>query len=472
MSQHLPMERFEQNARSALRNATQRGALHRATTTFADRRTKTLARTPEFESWRERARAIKDHALLHLDHYLVEFERNAKARGVVVHWAVDGTDAARVVVELARARSTTKAVKSKSMTTEEIHLNDALAAAGISAVETDLGEWIIQLADEVPFHIVVPAIHKTTAQIGEVLAARTGVDPKSSPKELTAAARTALREEFARAGLGISGANFAIAETGSILILENEGNARLCTTLPPVHVAIVGIEKILPRLADLPVFLRLLPRSGTGQDLTTYQSLLTGPRKEGEGEGPEEVHVVLLDNGRSRILRESVTRQSLACIRCGACLNACPVYQQVGGHAYGSVYPGPIGAVITPQLQDPVRARELPFASSLCGACRDVCPVRIDIPELLLHLRKTVVEGHEGRPPHAPRRFEALVFRAFAWTAKDGNRFARVTSVLRALDRWLSPMLERLPPLSRWRRGRTVPRLARKSFREHWKDLR
>lgn len=468
--EHLPMDRFADNAKAALADPVQRDALHRATELFRERRTGALSRASDFERWRDEARAIKDHALLHLDRHLAQFEQNATARGVVVHWAEDGTEAAQIVTELCRARSAKLAVKSKSMTTEEISLNRALEQAGIDAVETDLGEWIIQLAGETPFHIVVPAIHKTRAQVGEILHAETGVDAKASAKELTASARTALRERFLCAGIGISGANFVIAETGSILILENEGNARLCTTLPDVHVAVVGIEKVLPRLADLPVFLRLLPRSGTGQDLTTYQSLLTGPRQRATCDGPSELHVVLMDNGRSRMLREEITRQSLACIRCGACLNACPVYQQVGGHAYGSVYPGPIGAVITPQLQDLHTARELPFASTLCGACRDVCPVKIDIPSLLLHLRKEVKEGGEGRAPAARSRIEAMAFAAWSFAMRGKRRYAFATAIARACDRFLHPVLRALPPLSRWRKGRLAPRIAKKPFRAMWRD--
>lgn len=469
MSGHLPMERFDRNAIDALADPVQRGALRAATDLFGERRGAALQRAPEFEAWRHRARACKDHTLAHLDAYLLEFERNAQARGTRVHWAEDAAEACRIVIAIARAQDARLAVKSKSMTTEEVGLNDALQRAGIEAVETDLGEWILQLAEEVPFHIVVPAIHKTRAQVGAILHDATGVRADADAATLTAAARAALRDRFRRAGLGISGANFAVAETGTILILENEGNARLCTTLPRVHVALVGIEKVIPKLDDLAVFLRLLPRSGTGQDLTTYQSLLTGPHARGQGEGPDELHVVLLDNGRSRMLPQPVTRQALACIRCGACLNACPVYQQVGGHAYGSVYPGPIGAVITPQLVDLGRARQLPFASTLCGACRDVCPVRIDIPQLLLHLRGEILQGSASRPAAAPRRLQALGFAVWAFCMRGPRRYRAATAIARLADRVFGPLLRRLPPLSSWRRGREVPRLARRSFRSSWR---
>ncbi len=469
MSDHLRMEQFDRNAIAALGDSVQRGALRAATDLFGQRRDQALARAPTFPHWRTDARAIKDHTLAHLDAYLVEFEREASRRGTQVHWAEDGDAACRLVTAIANAAGATLAVKSKSMTTEEIGLNDALQRAGIAAVETDLGEWILQLAQEVPFHIVVPAIHKTRAQVGAILHAATGVDPGADAVTLTAAARLALRERFRAATVGISGANFAIAETGSLLILENEGNARLCTTLPRVHIAIVGIEKLLPKLADLAVFLRLLPRSGTGQDLTTYQSLLTGPSPAVAGEGPVALHIVLLDNGRTRMLPEPITRQALACIRCGACLNACPVYQQVGGHAYGSVYPGPIGAVITPQLVDLGRARQLPFASSLCGACRDVCPVRIDIPALLLHLRSELSSGSNGRAAAAPQRFEALLLRGWAFAMAGPRRYRLATAIARLADRWLGPLLRRMPPLSAWQRGRDLPRLAPESFRQTWR---
>ncbi|MCA8950566.1 MAG: iron-sulfur cluster-binding protein [Planctomycetes bacterium] len=471
MAEHLPMERFAQNAAAALRNTTQRNALRAAADVFDGRRKNVLETAPEWQQWRQHARAVKNHVLAHLDHYLAEFERNATARGAVVHWAQDADVANAIVADLAAGHGNTVAVKSKSMTTEEIHLNAALADVGVEAVETDLGEWIQQLADEVPFHIVVPAIHKNRRQVAELFAEKLGTSSDADAEALTRAARDRLRDRFARAGVGISGANFLVAETGSILILENEGNARLTTSVPRMHIAVVGIEKVLPRLADLDVFLRLLPRSGTGQQLTTYQSILTGKTPVG-GEGPEELHIVLLDNGRSRMLKEEVTRQSLACIRCGACLNVCPVYQQVGGHAYGSVYPGPIGAVITPQLAPLERAAELPFASSLCGACRDVCPVAIDIPQLLLHLRQQVREGDDTTRAAKPQLLERLALRAALWLLRSPRRYRSATRFWRWAEPWFGWLAHRLPPLSRWRQGRTVPRLARRDFISLWQERR
>ena len=341
---HRSSETFDQNVAEALADETLRGALNNATGLFRERRKNALGAVPDWEAMREYARLTKEEALANLDYYLEEFVTNAERRGVHVHWARDAKEACGIVAELAERLGAKTIVKSKSMTTEEIHLNHVLEERGLEPVETDLGEWIIQLAGETPSHIIVPAIHKTKTQISELFANVLSMEPTDDERELTAAARKILRQSFAEAELGISGANFAVAETGSFLLLENEGNIRMTTSLPRVHLAVLGIEKILPRFSDLEVFLRLLPRSGTGQRLTTYQSIFTGLSADGD-EGPEEMHILLLDNGRSKMLRESVTRQSLGCIRCGACLNACPVYQQIGGHAYGSVYPGPMGAV-------------------------------------------------------------------------------------------------------------------------------
>jgi L-lactate dehydrogenase complex protein LldF len=342
------------------------------------------------------------------------------------------------------------------MTTEETHLNKALEAAGMQVVETDLGEYIIQLANEPPSHIIAPAIHKTRGQVAELFTAELGMPPTDDIVKLTGTARTTLRDRFATADLGISGVNFAIAETGTIVIIENEGNIRLTTSLPRVHIAMMGIEKVIPRFADLDVFLKLLPRSGTGQRLTTYQSFITGTKRHATDEGPEELHIVLLDNGRSRMLAHPITRQSLACIRCGACLNACPVYQQVGGHAYGSVYPGPIGAVITPQLMGIEKTSQLPFASSLCGACRDVCPVKIDIPQLLLHLRAEI-------SPRKGSVTERLAFKLWAQVMTSLGLY-RMSSVA-------GRVLQRVMPISRaWTNGRDLRPIESKSFHELWKN--
>src|SRR5215207_11755023 len=372
---HLSSETFKENAKAALADVHLHGALKNATSLFGERRKEAAANLANWEDLRSQARAIKDEVLLHLDRYLEEFVRNAESRGARVHWARDAAEANSIICGLATERNARIVVKSKSMTTEETHLNDALEAAGMQVVETDLGEYIIQLAHEPPSHIIAPAIHKTRRQVGELSTAELGMPPTDDVDQMTSTARATLRDRFAAADVGISGVNFAIAETGTIVIVENEGNIRLTTSLPRVHIALMSIEKVIPRFTDLDVFLKLLPRSGTGQRLTTYQSFITGTKRSPADEGPEELHIVLLDNGRSRMLAHPVTRQSLACIRCGACLNACPVYQQIGGHAYSSIYQGPIGAVITPQLAGFQNTSQLPYASSLCGACREVCPV-------------------------------------------------------------------------------------------------
>src|SRR5438876_9580759 len=418
---HLTTETFDANARAALANTQLRGALRNATSLFGARRLEAARSLDNWEELRTQARAIKDETLLHLDQYLEEFAANAEKVGAQIHWARDADEANGIVCRLAGERGARLVVKSKSMVTEEIHLNAALQAVGVAALETDLGEYIIQLAGETPSHIIAPAIHKTKGQIAELFTEKLGIAPTDDIDRLTSVARQVLRQKFAAADIGISGVNFGVAETGTILILENEGNIRLTTSLPRTHIAVMGIEKLIPSFADLEVFLKLLPRSGTGQHLTAYQSLITGTKRSADQEGPDELHIVLLDNGRSKMLAHRITRQSLACIRCGACLNACPVYQQIGGHAYGSVYSGPIGAVITPQLIGIGKAAQLPYASSLCGACREVCPVKIDIPELLLHLRAEIVEGTSTgtaaeKGPVKRKAAERLIFRLYAFT--------------------------------------------------------
>jgi L-lactate dehydrogenase complex protein LldF len=453
---HLSSETFKENAKAALADVQLRGALKNATSLFGERRKEAAAGLANWEDLRCQARAIKDEVLLHLDRYLEEFVRNAESRGAQVHWARDAAEANSIICGLATERAARIVVKSKSMTTEETHLNDALEAAGMQVVETDLGEYIIQLADEPPSHIIAPAIHKTRQQVSELFTAALGMTPTDDIAQMTSTARVTLRDRFASADVGITGVNFAIAETGTIVIVENEGNIRLTTSLPRIHIAMMGIEKVIPRFADLDVFLKLLPRSGTGQRLTTYQSFITGTKRHATDEGPDELHIVLLDNGRSRMLAHPVTRQSLACIRCGACLNACPVYQQVGGHAYGSVYPGPIGAVITPQLVGIAKAAQLPYASSLCGACREVCPVKIDIPRLLLHLRGEI-------SPRQGSVTERLAFKVWARVMTSPSLY-RLSSVA-------GRILQRVVPISRaWTNGRDLRPIESKSFHELWSD--
>lgn len=482
--EHLTAETFDRNALDALSDTQLRGALRNLAKTFGERRKVAITTVEDWEALREKARAVKDETLAHLDKYLEKFVENAEKAGARVHWARDAKEANSIVLRLLQERKASRVVKSKSMATEEIHLNHALEEVGINPVETDLGEWIIQLAHETPSHIVVPAIHKTKGQIAELFVEKVGIEPTDDVDVLTRTARKILRSKFAEAEVGISGVNFGVAETGTILILENEGNARLTNSVPKTHIAVMGIEKIIPKFTDLDVFLKLLPRSGTGQKLTTYQSLITGTKRQAGDEGPEEVHIVLMDNGRSRMLAHPVTRQSLACIRCGACLNACPVYQQVGGHAYGSVYPGPIGAVITPQLVGIGRTKQLPYASSLCGACREVCPVKIDIPELLLHLRAEVTEGTANGQTSSEtvkKKFgESVAFKMYslAWMNvtfyKLGIKAARLMQKTVARDGkvgQVSSFLSKLaPPLGAWTAWRDAPTVAPKSFREMWKE--
>lgn len=476
-------ENFDENARAAIADPVLQGALANLAKTFGTRRRTAIATAPDWEGSREAARSIKSEVLRELDKYLVAFAENAEANGAKIHWARDAKEACSIVTALVKESGAQMVVKSKSMVTEEIHLNAALEAEDIEPVETDLGEWIIQLAGETPSHIVVPAIHKTKAQIAELFADKVGTNRKADVDELTATARRILRERFAEATVGISGVNFGIAETGSILILENEGNVRLTTSLPRTHIAVMGIEKLLPRFTDLAVFLELLPRSGTGQRLTAYQSIITGTKRHENDEGPDQLHIVLVDNGRSQMLAHPLTRQGLACIRCGACLNACPVYQSVGGHAYGAVYPGPIGAVLTPQLEGLAKTKQLPFASSLCGACREVCPVKIDIPELLLHLRAEITDGTANgiaADEKVSRRFaESLAFKLYGSFWKSPRRYRLLQKLARLAQRLVvrdgkvgavsGLIASAAPPLGAWTDWRDAPSVAPESFRELWK---
>ena len=454
----LSSETFAEIAKAALADAQLRGALRQATTLFGKKRREAAASLSNWEELRSQARAIKDEVLLHLDCYLETFVQNAENRGAKVHWARDAAEANAIVTRLTIERGARNVVKSKSMTTEEIHLNAALERAGMQVVETDLGEYIIQLAGEPPSHIIAPAIHKTKRQVAELFTTELGMAPTDDVAQLTSTARATLRERFATADVGISGVNFGIVETGRIVIVENEGNIRMTTSLPRTHIAVMGIEKLLPHFADLDVFLKLLPRSGNGQALSTYQSFITGPKRNASDEGPEELHIIVLDNGRSRMLAHPVTRQSLACIRCGACLNSCPVYQQIGGHAYGSVYPGPIGSVITPQLIGLQKAAQLPYASSLCGACREVCPVKIDIPRLLLHLRGEISE----KQPNG-RRKERLAFKLWAAIMMRPWLYQKAAIAGRLFQRWFKF------PLKAWTSGRDLRPIEAESFREQWR---
>ena len=426
-----------------------------------------------WEEMREQAREIKRHTLDNLDYYLDLLTDRITRNGGHVHFARDATEANSVVTELARSRGVKLATKSKSMVSEEIGLNDALAEVEVEAVETDLGEYIIQLAEETPFHIVAPAMHKTRRQVSDLFSDKIGTPSMEAIEDMTEAARNALRARFLQADMGITGANFLVAETGTLVIITNEGNGRFCTSAPPVHVAITGMEKVIPSLEDLALFLRLLPRSATGQRLTSYVSMVSGPRRPEDADGPEEFHLVVVDNGRSRLLADPELREALYCIRCGACLNICPVYRKVGGHAYGWVYPGPIGAVVSPVLVGLPQARDLPNASSLCGACRDVCPIKINIPHMLLALRNRLAESQSPEERHT-NFFERLSASAYASLMSSPRLLSAVRGLGRALQTPLvkAGMIRKapFPPLSKWTRHRDLPPLAPKPFRKIWEE--
>lgn len=466
---------FERDSARAVEDKNLQRALVNVTDRFRAARKRASDETPGWDALRDLAREIKKHTIEHLDKYLLLLEENVREAGGHVHWARDGEEARNIIIDIARRNGVRSVVKSKSMATEEIELNLGLEAAGIRAVETDLGEYIIQLAGEHPSHIIAPAIHKTRHDISELFAEKLGVPYLSEPQELTKVARERLRDEFLGAGMGVSGANFGVAETGTIVIVENEGNARLTTTVPRIHVALMGIEKLLPRFGDLSLFLPLLVRSATGQKTSTYISLITGPRRGADKDGPEEFHLVLLDNGRSGILANPETRESLYCIRCGACLNNCPVYRKVGGHSYGWVYSGPIGAIINPQLMGIDNAPELPFASSLCGACRDVCPVKIDFPKVLLELRSEVTTRKE-KTGGASALLEALSFKFWRAVVTHRKLYELALRLSRyAQQPWKARggWLRSLPyPFSRWTDERDFPAVSETPFRERWKKMK
>lgn len=454
---------FRQRAVIAIEDARLQEALDRGTDNFRKMRDQAVAEVPHFEDLRDHFKAIRSATLAQLAHHLETFERNAIAAGAHVHWARDGAEACQIVIELAREHGASVATKSKSMATEEIHLNEALAEAGVEAVETDLGEWILQLAQEMPSHIIAPAIHKTKRQVAELFSEQAGRPlPEDDIPALTAEARRILRERFLEAGIGISGGNIAVAETGSVVLVTNEGNGRLVTSAPPIHVAVIGIEKVTPTWDEAAVWLSLLARSAAGQPLSIYTSVITGPARAEDADGPEEVHIVLLDNGRSRQVGTAY-EEVLQCIRCGACLNVCPVYREAGGHAYGSPYCGPIGAVVSPLLFGMESHSALPHASSLCGACRDVCPVRIDLPRMLLELRKDEV----GVLPWWERKAEE----GAAFVLKHEKWMGFVTGVMRVAQRaFVRKGVLNLPDWLNPAAGRQLPPLAKRSFRQMWQS--
>jgi L-lactate dehydrogenase complex protein LldF len=463
---------FDQKIHETLADAQLQLAIYTATARLKESRIEKVSADvlPEYQELRTQAHALKKHAIENLDHYLEEFERNVLAHGGKVVYCKDATDVADFVLSLARERGAQLIVKSKSMTTEEVDLNERLEHHGLESVETDLGEYIIQLAHQRPYHIVAPALHMTRQDVAQVFTERLHVPNETVIEKQTALARRVLREKFLAADIGISGANFLVADSGAVVIIENEGNARLTTTAPKVHIAVAGIEKVIPRAQDLATFLKLLARSATGQLLSVYTSFLSGPRREGETDGPDEFYVVLLDNGRSRLLPDRGKRQSLYCIRCGACLNTCPVYRKIGGHSFPWVYSGPIGAIITPQFMGVTHEPGLPFASSLCGACAEVCPVKINIPQVLLDLRSEVKKSETREKQN---RLEKLAFRGFAWLMTHPKLYAMAGRIAASMmpsenGGWIRsvPAAMNVAPLRAWLSQRDLPPLPAKSFRD------
>ncbi|MGN6779971.1 MAG: lactate utilization protein B [Marmoricola sp.] len=484
-STFVGMPPFPEAARAAVADAQLRTNLGNATATIRAKRAAVVAEVPQWEQLRLAGAAIKDQALLRLDEHLEVLEDALTRNGAVVHWASDAAEACRIVADVARASGIDEVVKVKSMATQEIGLNEALEAVGIAAWETDLAELIVQLGEDLPSHILVPAIHRNRAEIREIFVRRMGEVGRPAPEELTdepavlaEAAREHLREKFLRARMAVSGANFAVAETGTLVVVESEGNGRMCLTLPDVVVSVVGIEKVVPTWQDLDVMLELLPRSSTGERMNPYTSTWSGVTP---GDGPQQVHVVLLDNGRTRALADEVGRQALRCIRCSACLNVCPVYERTGGHAYGSVYPGPIGAILNPLLRGvgaDAQVDSLPYASSLCGACFEACPVRIDIPTVLVELRSQVVDAHRGGAPKP----EAVAMRAAGWTFGGAGRWAGVERLSGLAGRVAGRLGRRTLPGGRralgtlpgpgaaaWTGARDLPAPPAESFRAWWR---
>jgi len=457
---------FKRQVTVKLADARLQDALSRLQTRFVEGRSAVIGEIADLQETRTAAAAIRDRVLNDMEHWLLQFEQQATARGAIVHWAETGKDANRIVAEIAAQHNVHTAAKSKSMVSEESGLNDALELAGIKVMETDLGEYILQLAREAPSHIVAPVVHKNKEDISNLFAEKHKLPRKTGIAELCREAREILRPSFLNADMGISGGNFLVAETGSVLIVTNEGNGRLVTTLPRVHVAITGIEKVVPTLEDVSTLLRLLPRSATGQSITNYVSVLSGIKNKEDHDGPEHFHIILLDNGRSSLIGGEM-QEMLRCIRCGACMNHCPVYQNIGGHAYGWVYPGPMGSILTPLLGGIEKSPDLPNASTFCGACAAVCPVKIPLPDLLRKLReKQMQRGMKSR-------HETFLLKVWAWLALHPAIYALATKIaVRLMNRFgdKTGMLHTLPGASGWTDGRDFPAPAGRTFHELYRQ--
>jgi L-lactate dehydrogenase complex protein LldF len=445
------------------------GAVQQATNRFLNSRLSRVAELPEWEDLRQAASDIRQHTLENMDYYLEKLNTAVQQAGGNIHWAEDASEAQKIILQISKDHQVRTVVKAKSMATEEIGLNHALQEAGIRTIETDLGEYIIQLAGIGPSHIIVPAVHMKKEEIASLFHEKLGVDAPPDPLILTSIAREKLRQEFLQADMGITGANFLVADTGTLVMVTNEGNGRMVTTLPELHVAVVGIDKVVPDMQTLAVLLKLLARSATGQKLSTYTQFITGPRKSEFENGAREFHLIMLDNGRSRILQDPIGREVMKCIRCGCCLNVCPVYKSVGGYAYGWFISGPIGAIFSPQILGTQVARELPFSSSLCGACVEVCPVKIPITKILLHLRHRVVEGDLASNPSSPRiirlsaRLGQIVLRT-PWLYRIGTRLLPVLLWPFQHQGWIEKLP---PPLNRWTKVRPLPAF-KGQFRQWW----
>jgi L-lactate dehydrogenase complex protein LldF len=464
---------FPVAAKVALGNAQLRRNVRHATDVIRNKRAIRVEEMPDWQQLRDAASEIKQHTLAHLDFYLEEFTRNCERAGGRVHWARDADEANAIAVKIIRGfagEAPQEVIKVKTMTSDEIQMNVALEAAGITPIETDLADMIVQMGHDEPSHIVVPALHKNRVEIRDIFRREMNLPELSEhPEELTAAARRYLRERFLRTKIGISGANFLVAETGTVCVVESEGNGRMCVTLPEMLITLVGIEKVIPKSQDLEVFLQLLPRSATGERMNPYNSLWTGVTA---GDGPREFHVILLDNGRTKLLEDELERETLQCIRCGACLNACPVYRETGGLAYGSIYSGPIGAILSPQLQSLEHSRSLPYASTLCGACYEVCPVKIDIPEVLIHLRGRLVQ-EDQKTLGGKLGIENLAMQAVAKSFMSARRYEAAQRLARMGQKLFERdgELRNLPGLAGgWTKYRDLRAIPKQSFREWWKS--